>query len=76
MYKKLSPELRRQFKKRRNLFLANRFDPVLNNHPLHAEYADCRSINITGDYRAVFYQERADCVQFIAIGTHHQLFGS
>jgi len=75
-YKRLSSKLQEQFKRRRNLFLANPFDPILNNHSLHDPYAGCRSVNITGDYRAVFYVENHNLVRFIAIGTHHDLFGT
>lgn len=75
-YKKLPSKLQEQFKRRRNLFLANQFDPILNNHPLHDPYAGYRSINITGDYRAVFYNENQTTVYFVAIGTHHSLFGT
>ncbi|MHB8913548.1 MAG: type II toxin-antitoxin system RelE/ParE family toxin [Minisyncoccota bacterium] len=75
-YKKLPLKLQEQFKLRRNLFLTAPFDPTLNNHSLHEPYSGCRSINITGDYRAIFYHENPDIVRFITIGTHHELFGT
>lgn len=75
-YRKLAVKIREKFKERRNIFLSNPFDPLLDNHPLHGEYAGCRSINVTGDYRAIFYHEDADTARFIAIGTHHELFGA
>lgn len=75
-YKKLSQKLQEQFKHRRNLFLEDQFDPVLNNHQLHDPYAGCRSINVTGDYRAIFYHEGPNIVRFIAVDTHHNLFGT
>lgn len=75
-YKKLPQKLQEQFKRRRNLFLENQFDPVLNNHQLHDPYAGCRSINVTGDYRAIFYHESPNVIRFIIIGTHHELFGT
>lgn len=75
-YKKLPRKLQEQFKHRRNLFLENQFAPILNNHQLHDPYAGCRSISITGDYRVVFYHESPDIVRFIAIDTHHNLFGT
>lgn len=76
MYDKLPRKLQERFKERRNLFLSDAFNALLDDHPLHGEYAGCRSINITGDYRAIFYHESADTVRFIAIGTHHELFGT
>ena len=75
-YRKLSVKLREQFKERRDLFLKNPFDSKLNNHLLHDPYAGCRSINVTGDYRAIFYYETESVIQFIIIGTHHELFGT
>jgi addiction module RelE/StbE family toxin len=75
-YRKLISKMREKFKESRNLFIVDPFNSVLNNHPLHGEYAGCRSINITGDYRAIFYHESDDTVRFIAIGTHHELFGN
>ncbi len=75
-YAKLPKKLQVRFKVRRNIFLINPFDPILDNHSLHHPYAGCRSINVTGDYRAIFYHEKADAVRFIAIGTHHELFGT
>ncbi|MBI4065946.1 type II toxin-antitoxin system RelE/ParE family toxin [Candidatus Kaiserbacteria bacterium] len=61
---------------RLRLFTADSFHPLLENHPLHGMYAGCRSINITGDYRAIYYYENLDIVRFIAVGTHHELFGT
>ncbi|HEY4478848.1 MAG TPA: type II toxin-antitoxin system mRNA interferase toxin, RelE/StbE family [Candidatus Paceibacterota bacterium] len=75
-YKKLPFKLQEQFKQRRRLFLANPFDLILNNHALHDPYVGCRSINITGDYRAIFYQENESVIHFLIIGTHHELFGT
>ncbi|MEK7101693.1 MAG: type II toxin-antitoxin system mRNA interferase toxin, RelE/StbE family [Patescibacteria group bacterium] len=75
-YKKSPLKLREQFKRRRNLFLTEPFDPIFNNHLLHYPYAGCRSINVNGDYRAIFYHETEDMVRFVVIGTHHELFGT
>ena len=75
-YQKLPSKVQEQFKRRQNLFLSEPFGPILNNHPLHEPYAGCRSINVTGDYRAIFYHETEDVIRFIIIGTHHELFGT
>jgi addiction module RelE/StbE family toxin len=72
-YKKLTLKVKLQFKVRRDIFLRNPFNPILNNHSLHGEYDGCSSINITGDYRAVYYM-RGDMAIFIRIGTHHELY--
>ena len=73
---KLPKKLREQFKKRRDIFLANAYDPILNNHPLHGSLEGYRSINITGDLRAVYKQIDKNLVEFVDVGTHHELFGT
>ncbi len=75
-YRKLQLKTREKFKERRDLFLLNPTSPILDNHQLHGEYTGCRSINVTGDYRAIFYHQSDDAVVFIEIGTHHELFGT
>lgn len=73
---KLTKPTKHKLNERLRLFAQTPFDSLLENHPLHGKYAGCRSINITGDYRAIFYSENQNTVCFIAIGTHHSLFGS
>jgi mRNA-degrading endonuclease YafQ of YafQ-DinJ toxin-antitoxin module len=52
--KKSPLEIKIAFKKRLELFLKEPFHPQLNNHPLTGKYSNYRSINITGDGRAIF----------------------
>jgi mRNA-degrading endonuclease YafQ of YafQ-DinJ toxin-antitoxin module len=73
-YAKLSPIVKQKFKERRNLFLNDPVNPLLRNHSVERAYPGCKSINITGDYRAIF-RETAISVEFINIGTHSQLYG-
>lgn len=73
---KLMESARRKLNERLRMFVSDPFDSLLENHPLHGTYIGCRSINITGDCRAIFYHEAADAVRFIVIGTHHELFGT
>lgn len=61
------------FRQRFELFLINPFHPQLNNHTLTGEYRHFRSINITGDWRAV-YSEEKDVIIFELLGTHSQLY--
>jgi len=70
---KLPSKIKEQFKVRRNLFLADPFHPQLNNHSVEHAYPGCRSINITGDYRAIF-SESDDSALFVNIGTHAELY--
>lgn len=76
MYRKLRPRIRHAADDRLRRFAHNPLDPLLDDHPLHPPYAGCRSINISGDYRAIYYRESERAVRFIAIGTHHELFGT
>ena len=73
-YKKLSLRVRQKFNERLRVFETDPFDKILNNHSLHGEYEGYRSINITGDYRAIYFIDKAVAV-FIRIGTHSELFG-
>lgn len=73
-YIKLPEKIREKFKEKRNLFIEDRFDPILNNHSVEKRFPDCRSINITGDYRAIFKEEKGDIYIFINIGTHSELY--
>ncbi len=72
-YKKLASKVKIQFKVRRDLFLKDPFHPILNNHPLHGKYEEHRSININGDYRAIYYMKDEVAI-FIRIGTHAELY--
>ena len=70
----LSEKLKQRFYERLDLFMRDKFDEALNNHSVDTAYPGCRSINITGDYRAIFREEE-NSVTFITIGTHPQLYG-
>lgn len=72
-YKKLQPKIQQHIDKRLLLFELNKYDKQLNNHSVDAAYPGCRSINITGDYRAL-YIEKGEEVLFVMIGTHSELY--
>lgn len=72
---KLDRKIKLAFLKRKDLLISDFFHPLLNNHKLGNEWSECRSINITGDYRAIFILRSEDTVEFLAIGTHHELYG-
>ena len=73
-YIKLPPSVRKQFKERRDIFVENPFNPVLHNHALQGKYHGYRSINITGNYRAVYKLIAKDVVIFVDLGTHSELY--
>ncbi len=73
-FKKVPKPIRLKFIERKNLFLNNKFNPALNNHSVDTAFPGCRSINITGDYRAIF-KEEGEHITFVKIGTHSELYG-
>ena len=62
------------FGERGRIFINNPFHPQLNNHKLTGKYEGYRSINITGDWRAIFKMKEPDAAVFVAIGTHSTLY--
>lgn len=73
-YLKLTTSQKGKFKERRNLFLIDEFNPVLNNHSLNGKYLGCRSINVTGDLRIIFKRE-GNYIIFLTIDSHSNLYG-
>lgn len=59
---------------RLKLFGQDEFDPILNNHSLKGKYSGCRSINVTGDLRAIFKIAGEDVI-FTALDSHSNLYG-
>ena len=72
--KKLSPKIQAQLQSRLKLFTTDSMQPILRNHPLSGKYKDYRSVDITGDYRALYLQKENEVI-FDRIGTHSQLYG-
>ena len=72
---KLSRKIRLAFATRLELFIDDKFHSLFNNHSLLGEYSGCRSINITGDIRAIFEEyDHGQVIYFITIGTHSRLY--
>ncbi len=71
-------EIQSAFDIRFDLFVTNPHHPLLRNHVLAGQYEGCRSININGDWRAIY--EEIDSIngepyiEFIALGAHSQLY--
>jgi addiction module RelE/StbE family toxin len=74
-FKKLSPAVQQKFYRQLELFMLRPRDPMLNNHALKGKYEGFRSINVTGDVRALFFRDQGRVVFFAHIGTHSQLYG-
>lgn len=73
-HKRLSKSQQNIFKERKKLFLLDEFNPVLNNHALTGKYKGYRSLNVTGDLRAIFKQNKEDII-FVAVDSHSNLYG-
>jgi addiction module RelE/StbE family toxin len=76
-FAKVPLPVRKAFQTRLDIFTTNSNHPLLRNHALTGKYEGYRSINVTGDWRAIF-EECDDLLSpskyFIDIGTHSQLY--
>jgi addiction module RelE/StbE family toxin len=74
-YKKAPQKVKTRFKKRLSLFVENPFHPMLSNHALKGKMRKYRSINITGDYRALYKAIDESTIEFVLLDTNHNLYG-
>lgn len=76
-FKKCPVNVKTNFKARLEIFINDQYHSILNNHPLIGELRNYRSININGDWRAIFEEmDDGKIIYFVAIGTHSQLYSS
>jgi len=54
--------------------LNDSMNQLLSNHALTGRWDGYRSINISGDLRAVYEMIDKDMVYFVAFGSHSQLY--
>lgn len=73
-YSKLNLKTKTQFKKKIEIFRISPFDVSLRNHALKGKYLGYRSIDITGDIRALYTVKGDVVIIFGFIGTHSQLY--
>ena len=75
LLKKAPKEIQKALVDRIDLFTNNPYHPLLRNHALKGIYQGHRSINITGDWRALYeeYEDRT-IAYFTSLGTHSQLY--
>lgn len=72
-FRKLPDKIQQKFFYRAQLLLEDSHLPILRNHPVESAFPDCWSINITGDYRAI-YKIQENLIIFVIIGTHSELY--
>lgn len=74
-YKKVPSNIKKSFDKRIEVFRQDIFYPILNNHALNGKYTGLRSINITGDWRALYSEhDGGKLIIFHLINTHSELY--
>ena len=72
--RKLPPKVQAQLADRIELLGANPLHKQLRNHALHTPYKGSFSIDITGDYRALYHLIDEQTALFTHVGTHSQLY--
>jgi len=72
-YRKLPTKVQKQFNVRLAVFLEDPNDPILNIHTLKGNKYAVSSMNVSGDYRALFIQTKTR-VTFYKIGSHSELY--
>ena len=73
-YKKLPLKIQKKVREQTNLFRKDPRNPQLNIHKLYGNKKYFVSMNVTGDYRALFVRVNRRTVIFSRIGTHSQLY--
>jgi addiction module RelE/StbE family toxin len=73
-FQKLNPKIKILFKQKLKVFLDFPSHPSLNNHALKGLNVGSRSINITGDIRAIYKIVSKDAVEFSTIDSHSNLY--
>jgi len=74
--RKSPKKIKIQFRKKLAIFILDKDDVRLNNHRLKGRFKGLRSINVIGDWRAIFRElNEGKLVKFYLIGTHSQLYG-
>ena len=73
-YNRLPTKLRDKCDERILLFDRDPRNSSLENHPLGGDRLGQWSINITGDYRALYEFSNANSVVFVDIDTHNKLY--
>lgn len=74
MVGKLPVKIKAKMIERITTFCKDPLDYSLRNHALNTPYKGCYSIDITGDYRAIYFLADDQTAVFTHIGTHSQLY--
>ncbi|NCF75361.1 MAG: type II toxin-antitoxin system mRNA interferase toxin, RelE/StbE family [Xanthomonadaceae bacterium] len=75
MLAKAPVKIQKSFHKRLDIFLIDQFNVILNNHQLVGKYKGFKSINVAGNWRAIFKGFKNDnLIVFYLIGSHSDLY--
>jgi mRNA-degrading endonuclease YafQ of YafQ-DinJ toxin-antitoxin module len=74
LYNKSPEPIKQFFDEKLQIFLIDKSDRRLHNHQLKGRLKKLRSINVSGDWRALFEELPNGDVIFEVIGTHSQLY--
>lgn len=73
-HKKAPTNIQKKLIQKLNIFIIDPTHTSLNNHRLKGKYKKYYSINITGDWRALFQKVNNSTYKFYFLGTHSQLY--
>lgn len=74
MASKLPSKVKTKMVERITIFSKDPLEYALRNHALNTPYKGSYSIDITGDYRAIYFLLDDETAIFTHIGTHSQLY--
>lgn len=72
--RKSSAKIQLKFRARLAEFIDDRNSPLVNCHKLRGDFGGYYSINITGDWRALFREPKDGEILFDIFGTHSELY--
>lgn len=72
--RKCSPKVKKMFQRRRDMFLYDDTNPLLNIHELHGKYKGYKSFNVSADLRVIYKELGKDTYLFVTIGSHSELY--
>ena len=73
-YKKLPQDIQKKFDERVDLFLRDPRNPQLNIHKLRGDKKQFTSMNVTGNYRALFVRADKQTTRGAKYYSHHSYF--
>lgn len=70
---KISEKIQKQAEERINLYIKDKFNPLLHFHALKGSHHGYYSINVNADIRIIFYTEK-NTIHLVRIGSHSHLY--